>query len=68
MAITGSDFGSKLVELWGWKNCRNIEILIPCAGIVTIQAEFNCTDEQAKEITALVRQYKLVEKEQCAIS
>jgi len=50
MAITGVNFGSKLVELWGWKNCRDIKILIPVDGIVTIQAEFNCTEEQAEGI------------------
>lgn len=59
--IEGRKFGDDLVKAWGFKNCRDIKIHIPCKGIVTITAEFNATKEQCSELETLLKKYRLEE-------
>lgn len=50
-----------MVELWGFKHCRDIKIHIPSNGIVTITAEFSATREQMEQLSGLLKKYELHE-------
>jgi len=59
--ITGRDVGNELVEMWGFKECRDIKIHLPANGIVTITAEFNATRDQVDQIKNTIKKYRLEE-------
>ena len=60
-AITGRSVGDELTKAWGFKNCRDIKIHIPCNGIVTITAEFNMEKDQMEQCESILKQYRLEE-------
>lgn len=60
-SISCQKFGTELVELWGFKHCRDIKIHVPANGIVTVAAEFIATKEQTEQLSGLLKKYRLEE-------
>jgi hypothetical protein len=58
---TGRNFGDGLVKMWGFENCRDIKIHIPCDGLVSITAEFNADKEQMEQFSSILKKFRLEE-------